>query len=96
VIAHSFYQTWTIVVSTVNVDDVPRTVIKPFSVDIVCIFLIVVVCKTVVGLHNRNICLLLTGAYDICPLMEQLGFEGLVLVMVVVACESRCLGVCTF
>ena len=83
-------------VSIISVDEVPWTVFKPFSVDIVYIFLIVVVRKTVVGVRNRDNCLLLTGAYDICPLVEQLGFEGLVLVMVMVACESRCLGVCTF
>lgn len=83
-------------VSTINVDGVPRTVIKPFSADVVYIFLIVVVRKTVVGLCNRIGCLLLTGACDICPLVEQLGLEGLVLVTEVVACESRYRGACTY
>jgi hypothetical protein len=56
--------------------------------DVVYIFLIEVLRRTVVRLRNWNICLPLTGAYDICPLVEQLGLEGLVLVTVVVKIQT--------
>lgn len=90
-----FDGTWSIVVFTINVDGIPRVVIKPFSVDIVYIFLIAVVLKMVVGPRNRNTSLLRTGAYDICPSAAPLGLEGLVLVMAV-GCESRRCGVCNY
>ncbi len=74
-IADRFYQTWAFVVPTINVDEVPRTLIKPFSSDLIHIF-IVIVLKTVVRLQNWNDRLLLTGTFDTCPLAERLGLEA--------------------
>lgn len=84
VITDRFDRTRTIVVSSVNVDDVRLTIIKPFSMIHIFLLVLVLVLRTVIELRNRNECLLLTSASEISLPGRRLGPKSLVVV-----CQSR-------
>ena len=79
-------------VSPVNVDGVPLTVVETSSLSRMYIVVLVVDRKTVVGLRNRNGCLLLTCVLDISLRVERLGHK----VLARVVCQSRCRSVCEY